>query len=163
MNLGVFAQPVRNVCIIVFSGFVLLSAQVPGAVSPDDANACKQTVTSFCTSWKSLKFDSMYVKLSSDGMGQMEKMEFTRTYAPAADRSGMVSGFTVGDEVTSTENGLLVKVTMTFEKDKTPNLINGEHRFYLVKDSEVWKIKTIVAPVPVPSAEGGTGGSHPGE
>ena len=105
----------------------------------------------------------MYVKLSSDGMGQMDKAEFIRTYAPGSDRSGMVTAFSVGDEVSSTENGLLVKVTMTFEKDKTPNLINGEHHFYLVKDGEVWKIKTIVAPVMVPDAESGTGGSHPGE
>lgn len=135
----------------------------PGVpLSPQEMEAAKKEVETFCASWKALNFDTMYQKLSVNGLGKMKKEEFIRIYEPASDRSGKLSSYSVVDAVGS-EDGLLVKGELTFEKNKTPHLLDGIHNFHMVKEGDSWKIKTIVAPVAVPSIESGAGGSHPGE
>lgn len=156
-------KPITFITVLSLLLFVFLGqAQPPLPVSPVDLDACKNIVSEYCSKWKETKYNDMYALLSPQGMGQMPRAKFINTYGIAADNGGKLSNYTT-QEALPNQDGVMVKIELTFIKEVSPNLINGIHNFHLVKDSNSWKIKAIVAPIAPPPAESGHGGSHPGK
>jgi hypothetical protein len=133
-------------------------AQPP--VPPAELQAAKKTVQTFCTYWKSLKFDSMYVMMSKAAQTGMPQAIFNHTYGVMPDSLGRLGSFSV-KEALSSEDGVLVKAELIFLKEKPATAINGVHNFHMIKENGKWKVKTIVPPI-FPPKDVGSGG-HPGE
>ncbi len=132
----------------------------PGIIPPAELDKAKAVVQDFCTDWKTLKFDSMYVMMSDAVRADMPKARFINTYGVMADNSGRLGAFAVKEALPNEEN-IVVKAEMNFTKENPPVAVNGVHNFHLAKENGKWMVKTVVPPIEAPEV-GGSGG-HPGE
>ncbi len=150
--------------LLLFYTFLPIYAQHKMPLSAPTTNNAQQPqklVAAFCTDWKALKFDSMYVMMSEATRADMPKDKFSTMYGAKADKSGKLSSFKVKEAVPG-DGGIVVKVELVFAKPNPPTAVNGVYNFHVVKDNGKWKVKAIVPPIKPPKPNGSLG-SHPGE
>ena len=152
-----------SICISLAALSIAQKPPTPGVgpIPPAELDQAKKVVTSFCSDWKMLKLDSMYVMMSTATQADMRKQKFISTYGARSEKSGKLSSFAVKD-ATLGDSGLVVKVGLSFVKQNPPIAVNGVYSFHLVGESGKWMVKAIVPPIAPPRADGG-GESHPGE
>jgi hypothetical protein len=151
---------------VLFLAAVPLLAQqaAPPDSSPSalDIQQAKALVTKFCTAWKALKLDSMYVMLSEAAKANMSREHFDSAYGATPDKSGRLLSWKV-KEATGGEGGVVVKVELRFARERPPTAVNGVHGFHMVKGDGKWQVKAIVPPIRPPDGEHGGSAGHPGE
>jgi hypothetical protein len=151
---------------LIFTSLIISSfAQTPpqpssSSIPQAELKQAEKTVKTFCTFWKSLKVDSMYLLMSGATHKDVPKMNFANIYKVLPDNSGKLASFTVKEAIPN-ENGVVVKTELTFVKSKPPLAVNGVHNFHLIIENGKWKVLTIVPPIVPPDVSGS--GGHPGE
>lgn len=95
-------------------------------------------------------------------MGKILKDKFISTHEKYSSKECKLTSFEILTTSTNIDI-IIVKIQLIFGKEIKPTMINGVHSFYLEKDNDQWKIKTIIAPITLPVDESFPGGSHPGE
>jgi hypothetical protein len=147
---------------VCFSAFSQTTPPTAQPITVADIDQCKNIVQEYCSAWKTGDYDTMFTLLNAEGMAIMGKDKFIEGLRENAQAGIMLISFNI-TEAKSNENEVLVKATLGFAKQKKPSMMNGIYSFYLSRDGNLWKIKTILAPVIAPTGEGMPGGSHPGE
>ena len=133
----------------------------PAPATQADLNQAGNVVQAFCTFWKTLRFDSIYVLMIEENRTDTAGAPFLNAYNILNDNSGKLISFTVKEAIPN-EQGIMVKTQLSFDKIIPPTMINGVHNFHLIKEAGQWKVKVIVPPI-VPPEKVGSGGGHPGE
>jgi hypothetical protein len=98
--------------------------------------------------------------MSEAARAAMPKERFDKTYGAGPDKSGRPASFSV-KEARAGDDGAVVRVVLTFVKQKSPSAVNGIYNFHMVEENGKWKVKAVVPPIAPPEVEGS--GGHPGE
>ena len=134
---------------------MLISA---GSTHPEESHVdlkeAANLVENFCTDWKVLQIDSMYLKISEQFRPNLPVSLFLNTY-------GKLGSFELNDTIVN-DSGILVSMKLTFLKENPPTAVNGVHNFHLVKEGAKWKVKAIVPPIAPPVDLDRAGGGRPG-
>jgi hypothetical protein len=151
--------------IALFVFIITMFSQAEGdssfVASAEDIVQCQQFVENYGTAWKNSEYETMFNYLSSKDIGVIGKKGFVRQYSHYSEMEVNVLSFDV-ESAKSSEDNVVVKVSVQFSKEIGPNLVNGVYSYHMKRVNGVWKIKTILIPVSVPSFNNSQANSHPG-